>query len=143
MGSVYKGYHSDMTRTFFIGNNPPDWFKEIYRITLDALKKAEEAIRVGKEVKEIDALARNYIKEKGYGEKFGHGLGHGVGVEIHEKPFLSQIGRELLEKGMAFTVEPGIYLEKKGGVRIEDLVYIDDKENVHIITKFTKKLLII
>ncbi len=141
MGSVYKGYHSDMTRTFWVGNNPPDWFKKIYRITLDAVLKAEEAIYEGKDAKEIDAIARNYIKEKGYGEKFGHGLGHGVGIEVHENPSISPLGKEKLRKGMVFTIEPGIYLETKGGVRIEDLVYIDKNGKANVITRFTKEMI--
>ena len=141
MGCIYKGYHSDMTRTFWIGSNPPDWFKKIYQITLDAVLKAEEGVKKSMHVKEIDRIARDYIKEKGYGDKFGHGLGHGVGVEIHEKPSVSPKGKEKLEKGMVFTIEPGIYLETKGGVRIEDLVYVNEKGNSEIITKFPKRLI--
>jgi len=141
MGCIYKGYHSDMTRTFWIGNNPPDWFKKIYQITLDAVLKVEEGIRKGMDVKEVDKIARDYIKEKGYGDKFGHGLGHGVGVEIHEKPTLSPKGKEKIEKGMVFTVEPGIYLETKGGIRIEDIVYINKEGIPEIITKFKKELM--
>ena len=140
MGSVYKGYHSDMTRTFWIGNNPPDWFKEIYEITLNALFMVEEKIKIGMHVKDVDNIARSYITERGYGEKFGHGLGHGVGIEIHEKPSLSPRGKEIIDKGMVFTIEPGIYLENKGGVRIEDLAFINKKGELEILTGFTKRL---
>jgi len=141
MGCIYKGYYSDMTRTFWIGNNPPDWFKKIYQITLDAVLKVEEGAKKGMHVREVDKIARDYIKEKGYGNKFGHGLGHGVGVEIHEKPSVSPRGKEKLEKGMVFTIEPGIYLETRGGVRIEDLAYVNNKGNLEIITRFPKKLI--
>lgn len=140
MGSVYKGYHSDMTRTFWVGNNPPDWFKEIYEITLNALFMVEQNIKTGMNVKDADNIARSYITERGYGEKFGHGLGHGVGIEIHEKPSLSPRGKEIIDKGMVFTIEPGIYLENKGGVRIEDLVFINKKGELEILTCFTKRL---
>ncbi|MEO0254897.1 MAG: aminopeptidase P family protein [candidate division WOR-3 bacterium] len=140
MGSVYKGYHSDMTRTFWVGNNPPDWFKEIYEITLNALSMVEEKIKIGMHVRDVDNIARSYITERGYGEKFGHGLGHGVGIEIHEKPSLSPRGKEIIDKGMVFTIEPGIYLENKGGVRIEDLACINKKGELEILTGFEKRL---
>ncbi|MEN3044409.1 MAG: aminopeptidase P family protein [Candidatus Hydrothermales bacterium] len=141
MGSTYKGYNSDMTRTFWVGKNPPDWFREIYKITLESILMVEEKIKRGMKAKDVDSIARGYISERGFGEKFGHGLGHGIGVEIHEKPSVSQRGGEVIEKGLVFTLEPGIYLENKGGVRIEDLVYIDRKGELKILTKFTKRLL--
>ncbi|MEN3046802.1 MAG: aminopeptidase P family protein [Candidatus Hydrothermales bacterium] len=141
IGSIYKGYCSDMTRTFWVGENPPDWFKEIYKVVLDSVLMVEDKIKIGMKAKDVDSLARDYITRKGFGEKFGHGLGHGVGIEIHEKPSVSQRGNEVIERGFVFTIEPGIYLEKKGGVRIEDLVYIDKMGKVNVLTKFTKKLL--
>lgn len=122
-GCVYKGYCSDMTRTVAIGN-PTDEMKKIYDIVLHANRKAMQEIEEGKPCNEIDAVARNYIKEKGYGEFFGHGLGHGVGLDIHEEPRFSPKCEVVTKENMVITVEPGIYLPNKFGVRIEDLVVV-------------------
>ncbi len=124
-GAKWKGYHSDMTRTFVLGFWK-DWAREIYRVVLEAQEAALEAIRPGVMARDVDAVARGIIEEAGYGEYFGHGLGHGVGLEIHEAPALAPTSRDVLEVGVVFTVEPGIYIPGKGGVRIEDLVYLGD-----------------
>lgn len=140
MGVKYNGFCSDMTRTIWIGKKPEDEFIKIYQIVLDAQNKAIESIKIGMEAKEVDGIARKYIEDKGYGKFFGHGLGHGIGVEVHELPVLSYLSKDKIEEGMVFTIEPGIYLPGKFGVRIEDLVYIKDGKKF-IITKTTKNLI--
>uniref|UniRef100_UPI0038CBF7B4 M24 family metallopeptidase n=1 Tax=Anaerosolibacter carboniphilus TaxID=1417629 RepID=UPI0038CBF7B4 len=124
-GCIYEGYCSDMTRTIVIGK-ASEKQKEIYSIVLDAQLKALEAIKPGVTGVEVDKIARDIITEKGYGDYFGHGLGHGVGLEIHESPRLSPLGHDTLKPGMIVTDEPGIYLPGFGGVRIEDLVVVTE-----------------
>lgn len=123
MGALYKGYSSDETRTYAVGRASKK-AREVYRIVKDAHDLAIEAVRPGVKVSDIDKAARDYIKDAGYGEFFGHGTGHGVGLNIHEAPSVSPAGREILSKGMIFTVEPGIYLEGEFGVRIEDMILV-------------------
>lgn len=119
-GAVYGGYHGDMTRTFALGRWPKK-IAEIYRIVLDAQLMAADALAPGKSTVEIDAVARDYIARHGYGEQFGHGLGHGMGLDGHEDPRLNRMFASAeLEPGHVVTVEPGIYLPGVGGVRIED-----------------------
>ncbi len=126
-GSIYHGYHGDMTRTFALGKWPAK-IKEIYNIVLDAHNLAAQAIMPGKTTKEIDAVARDYITKHGYGEQFGHGLGHGIGFNGHEEPRLSHmLAATELKVGQVVTVEPGIYLPGVGGVRIEDCFLITPK----------------
>lgn len=137
-GAVFRGYHSDITRTVFVGQ-ANDKFKEIYHIVLEAQERAIAAIAPGKTGKEIDRVARDFITAKGYKENFGHGLGHGVGLEIHEGPKVSTAGEEILEPGMVLTVEPGIYLPGWGGVRIEDMVLVTASGG-EILTKAPKAL---
>ena len=114
-----------MTRTVALGE-PESQLREIYDITLEAQQKALEVIKPGLTGKDVDKQARDHITSKGYGEYFGHGLGHGVGLNVHEAPRLSASGENTLEPGMVVSVEPGIYLPGKGGVRIEDLVVITE-----------------
>ncbi|MBQ9625119.1 MAG: aminopeptidase P family protein [Clostridia bacterium] len=123
LGAKFAGYCSDMTRMFYMGQ-PSSIDKEIYEITLEAQERAISAIRDGAFCKNIDSIARDYIKEKGYGKCFGHGTGHGVGLEIHEFPTLNQASLDVLETGMVVTVEPGIYLPGQTGVRIEDMLLV-------------------
>ncbi len=123
-GCKYEGYCSDMTRTICIGR-AGDEQKKIYGIVQKAQQTALDGIRAGMTGREADALARDVITAEGYGENFGHALGHGVGLYIHESPTLSPNDSTVLKKGMVESVEPGIYLPKKFGVRIEDLVVID------------------
>lgn len=139
-GCVYKGYCSDMTRTIAIGN-PTEEMKKVYQIVLDANLRAMEGIREGVSCNEIDALARDYIKEQGYGDYFGHGLGHGVGLDIHEEPRFSPKCNVITEENMVITDEPGIYLPGKFGVRIEDLVVV--KKNGYEKLSYSDKQLII
>lgn len=140
MGVKYNGFCSDMTRTIWIGKKPEEEFIKIYQIVLDAQNKAIESIKIGIEAKEVDGVARKYIEDKGYGKFFGHGLGHGIGIEVHEPPALSPLSKDKIEEGMVFTIEPGVYLPGRFGVRIEDMVYIKNGEKF-IITKTTKNLI--
>ena len=125
MGSIYKGYCSDLTRTIFIGE-PDDFFKKIYSIVLEAQTTAEKSIIKGITAGDADKIARDVISNSGYGDNFGHSLGHGVGLEVHESPVLGPRSTDILEDGMFFTVEPGIYISGWGGVRIEDIVTLEN-----------------
>ena len=123
-GCIYQGYCSDMTRTIYIGHKPSNKQQEIYDIVLRAQQEAMKYIRPGVKGSEVDAVARDIITAAGYGEYFGHGLGHSVGLYIHEEPRCSRKCDTVLEAGMTMTVEPGIYLPGEFGVRIEDLVVV-------------------
>jgi Xaa-Pro aminopeptidase len=140
-GVIYRNYCSDMTRTIFIGK-PADELKEIYRIVLNAQKKAIDGIVSGMSGFEADRIARDIISKRGYGSNFGHSLGHGVGIEVHENPRLSVISRNILKDGMVFSVEPGIYIDGLGGVRIEDLVVLSEGKP-RILTTSTKDMIIL
>ena len=140
-GCIYEGYCSDMTRTIAIGKIDEKQ-KEIYETVLEAQVRAIAGIKPGMKGKEVDAIARDYIKEKGYGDYFGHGLGHSVGIEIHENPRFSVAEEEIIKEGMVITVEPGIYLPNFGGVRIEDLIVVT-KDGVKNLTHSPKSLIII
>lgn len=127
-GAVYQGYHSDITRTIAIGT-PVDELKQIHQIVYDALHLTKEKIEVGMTGKQVDAIARNYISKKGYGDYFGHGTGHGLGYAIHERPFLSPSSDDVLQENMVVTIEPGIYISDLGGVRIEDNIIIKNDQH--------------
>jgi Xaa-Pro aminopeptidase len=124
-GCVIGGYCSDMTRTVALGE-PGELMREIYSITLEAQQKVLDVLRPGITGIYADQQARDHIRSKGYGDCFGHGTGHGVGLNVHEAPSLSLRGDTVLESGMIVTVEPGIYIPGKGGVRIEDLAVITE-----------------
>ena len=140
-GAYYNNYCSDMTRTVFLGQ-PDEEMKKIYNIVLDAQLKASEGAVTGLLGKEIDNIARSIISDNGFEKNFGHGLGHGLGLEIHEDPRLSPTGNITMENGMVVTVEPGIYVAGLGGVRIEDIVVINDNKPI-ILTQSTKEMIII
>ncbi len=141
-GALYHGYHADMTRTVAVGE-VTDTQKHVYETVLRAQKAALNGIRAGVSGKEADAFARDIIKAAGYGESFGHGTGHGVGVEIHEAPRLSPLANERpLCAGTVVTVEPGIYLEGQFGVRIEDMVLVTENGNENL-TEAKKELIIL
>ena len=124
MGARYRGYASDLTRTVCVGKTNAK-FKEVYNIVLEAQQAAITQIGRGMTGKAADAIARKIIEKAGYGEAFGHSLGHGVGLAEHELPYLSPKSKEKLADGMVFTIEPGIYLAGWGGVRIEDTVVME------------------
>ncbi len=138
-GCKLKGYCSDITRTVVVGK-ASDRQKEIYNVVLYAQTLAENAAKCGMDAKDIDAVARKSLDGFGYGEYFGHALGHGVGLAIHEYPTLSPRSAHKLEAGDVFTVEPGVYIPEFGGVRIEDMVYAAPKECV-VLTKSPKALM--
>lgn len=140
-GALYNGYISDITRTVAVGE-PSDKMKEIYEVTLAAQQLALEKIKPGMTGIEADAIARDYIKSKGYGDAFGHSTGHGIGLEVHEGPGLSFRSETVLVPNMAVTVEPGIYLPGIGGVRIEDDIMITEDGNVRL-THSPKELIIL
>jgi Xaa-Pro aminopeptidase len=123
MGALLEGYCSDCTRTFAIGE-PGDESQEVYDLVLTAQLAALAAIRPGASGKEVDAVPREIIVEAGHGDHFGHGTGHGVGLEVHEGPRLATTSEDQLQEGNVVTVEPGVYLPGRFGVRIEDLVVL-------------------
>ncbi|MDK2870349.1 MAG: Xaa-Pro dipeptidase [Pyrococcus sp.] len=125
LGALYNHYNSDITRTIVVGS-PNEKQREIYEVVLEAQKRAVKAAKPGMTAKELDSIAREIIKEYGYGDYFIHSLGHGVGLEIHEWPRISQYDETVLKEGMVITIEPGIYIPKLGGVRIEDTVLITE-----------------
>ena len=140
-GAVVGGYHSDMTRTVAVGGVSSKQ-AEVYETVLTAQEKSLEILRAGVSCKDADAAARDVIKNAGYGQFFGHGTGHGVGIEIHEAPRVSPKSESILQVGDVVTVEPGIYLPSEFGVRIEDMAFITENgcENL---TKSPKNLIIL
>ncbi len=138
MGANYQNYNSDITRTIVIGKENEKQ-KEIFSIVFEAQEKALEFLKPGVKCKEVDSIARNLIEKKGYGKYFGHSLGHGVGLDIHELPRVSFSDETVLLPGMVITIEPGIYLPETGGVRIEDSVLITE-EGYETLTWFPKIL---
>ena len=139
MGAAFAGYSSDFTRTVVLGNASKKQ-KEIYSVVLEAQIRAIDGIRAGVRAQAVDALARSHIKNRGYGEYFGHGLGHGLGLFVHELPVLSAKSEATLAAGNVVTVEPGIYLPGFGGVRIEDVVVVKPTGAL-VLTGTTKRLL--
>jgi len=139
-GAVYRGYHSDITRTVVLGE-PTLKQQEIYSIVLEAQMRAIEAIRSGVRASDVDRAARDVITRKGYGEQFGHGTGHGLGLNIHENPRLSKKDETMLQQGMTVTVEPGIYIPDWGGVRIEDTVVVGESD-CKVLTRVPKDKLL-
>ena len=140
-GATYRGYRSDMTRTVIVGE-ADDKQREIYGIVKAAQAAASDCIKAGVSCKAVDDSAREYISNAGYKECFGHGLGHGLGLDIHEEPYLSPSSEKVLDFGNVVTVEPGIYLPNWGGVRIEDTVVVGEN-GIEVLTKSTKELIII
>jgi Xaa-Pro aminopeptidase len=125
VGALYEGYHSDMTRTFFVGE-PTTEQLNMYEIVLAAQRAGVAAVEAGISTAELDAVCRDAITEAGFGEWFSHGTGHGVGLLIHEDPFINHTGDLKLQVGDVVTVEPGVYREGFGGIRVEDLVVVTD-----------------
>ncbi len=125
MGAQYRGYCGDLTRTVTIGRGDAK-FREIYEIVFEAQRAAIEGVEAGMPGSAAHQLAAAVIAERGYGDRFGHGLGHGVGLEVHEAPYLGPTSEDTLDEGMVFTIEPGIYIPGWGGIRIEDVVVLEN-----------------
>ncbi|MDR1961069.1 MAG: aminopeptidase P family protein [Gracilibacteraceae bacterium] len=140
-GGVFSGYHSDFTRTVCVGRADA-WQREIHAVTLEAQLAGVAALRAGRSGREVDAAARDVIRAAGYGEYFTHSLGHSLGLEIHEKPVLSEKEDARLEAGMLITVEPGIYLPGRGGVRIEDVALVTES-GAEVLTQSPRELIIV
>ena len=140
-GKRIGGYYSDMTRTVFY-RSVSDEQKKIYNIVLEAQKRSQDAVAAGKCCRDIDAIARNYIYENGYEGRFGHGLGHSLGIDIHENPRFNQVCTDILKVGQVMTVEPGIYLPGIGGVRIENSVVVTEN-GCEALTTPTRELIIL
>ncbi|WP_445160841.1 M24 family metallopeptidase [Mycobacterium sp. Dal123C01] len=147
-GALVAGYHSDMTRTFVLGK-AADWQLEIYQLVADAQRAGREALRPGADLREVDGAARQLIVDAGYGDSFSHGLGHGVGLQIHEAPGIGATSAGTLLAGSVVTVEPGVYLPGRGGVRIEDTLVVagdaaeNTKQTAELLTRFPKELAIL
>lgn len=140
-GCMYKGFWSDITRTVFFGE-PTEKEKMVYQAVLEANLEAEEAICEGAYVPDIDRVARDRIEKTGYGNTFTTRLGHGIGRKVHEAPDIKQSNERRLESGMAFSIEPGIYLAGEFGVRVEDIVIINEKGEREVLNKASKELII-
>jgi Xaa-Pro aminopeptidase len=138
IGARLDGYCSDCTRTWATGELPGD-LADVYALVRRAQEEALAAVRAGPTGREVDAVARRIIEEAGHGEHFGHGLGHGVGLEVHEAPRLARTADERLVAGNVVTVEPGVYLPRRGGVRIEDLVVVTE-DGSRVLSGTTKDL---
>lgn len=137
-GIVYSGYHSDVTRTFLIGE-VSGVLKNIYQIVYEAQQLGISLVKPGASTKYIDTQVREFISEKGYGKYFVHGLGHGIGINGHEEPFLNQNCETILKENMTLTIEPGIYIDGVGGVRIEDTVVVTEN-GCETLTKLSKNM---
>jgi Xaa-Pro aminopeptidase len=143
-GALYGGYHADMTRTVALGE-PAGWQREIYELVAAAQQAGIQAARPGTDVADVDAAARDLIREAGHGEHFGHGLGHGVGLEVHEAPTIGYARTGKLAERVPITVEPGVYLAGRGGVRIEDVLVVGAGGTglAQILTTTTRELLVL
>ncbi|MBF6416747.1 M24 family metallopeptidase [Nocardia cyriacigeorgica] len=140
-GAVVGGYHSDMTRTLALGR-PADWQREVYELVREAQRAGREALRPGVPVADVDGAARAVIDAAGHGALFVHGLGHGVGLRIHEAPGIAKAGTGTLLSGVAVTVEPGVYFPGRGGVRIEDTLVVREG-GPELLTRTSKDLTVV
>lgn len=140
-GAVVQGYHSDETCTVVLGSVPEE-LERVYGIVKDAHDRAIDAVRPGIACTEIDRIARSHIEAKGLGDRFSHGTGHGVGLEVHEYPRISPLGKGILEEGMVITIEPGVYIPERLGVRIEDTVLVG-RDGCEILTQMPKNLTVL
>lgn len=141
LGARYYGYNSDETCTFIVGK-PNREQKQVYHIVKGAHDMAIEAVKPGVKASYVDSIARKFIKKAGYGKYFGHSTGHGIGLAVHEWPNISQYSDAIIEEGMIFTIEPGIYIPQWGGVRIEDMVLVT-KTGCEVLTKTSKEMTIL
>lgn len=140
-GCLYRGYHSDMTRTVCLGAPTPE-MKNVYAVVSEAQQRGCDAVKAGASAKRIDGVSRKYIASKGFGKYFGHSLGHGVGLDIHELPRIAPKSRDMLVSGNVITIEPGIYLPGRFGIRIEDTVIVRS-EGCEVLTGSPKELIIL
>lgn len=141
-GAAYDGYHADETRTFVVGADPQPWQSELHALVARAQAAGIEALAVGADVREVDHAARSVIAAAGHAEHFGHGLGHGVGLDIHEAPMMGYAATGILGDRTPVTVEPGVYLPGRGGVRIEDTLVVRTGGPVSL-TQTTRELLVL
>ena len=139
LGAEVGGYCSDMTRTVVVGK-ASDEHRAVYEVVRVANERAAKGVRVGMAGRDADAIARQYIERAGYGELFGHSLGHGIGLEVHEAPRLARTAEGGLPEGAVVTIEPGVYRPGWGGVRIEDDVVLG-ADGPHILTQFPRELI--
>ena len=140
IGGEYEGYHADMTRSFVIGKASQQ-IKEIYEIVLNAFQAAVQSASLGVSCQQIDQAGRQMISKAGYGAYFPHGLGHGIGLDVHEEPFLSASSGQELQPGMVFSIEPGIYLPGLFGIRIEDLFSVQEDGTILCLNSMSRKLM--
>ncbi len=140
-GCKYKGYCSDISRTVFVGE-PTEEQKKVYEIVLKANMEAEKAVKEGVTAHEVDAIAQKVIRENGYGEYILSRTGHGIGIAVHEAPYIRQGNDQVLKTGMAFSVEPGVYIAGKFGMRVEDIVVVDG-DGVNVLNKAPKGMTIV
>jgi Xaa-Pro aminopeptidase len=141
-GARYQGYHADCTRTVLVGGAPAEWQSEIYDVVRRAQRAGRHALTVGADLRAVDAAAREVVVAAGYGDQFPHGLGHGVGLEIHEAPMLGVRATGRLAGRTPVTVEPGVYLPGRGGVRIEDTLVVGEGAP-ELLTTTSKDLLVL
>jgi Xaa-Pro aminopeptidase len=143
-GALVSGYHSDMTRTFVLGP-AAQWQVELYELVAEAQRAGRAALAPGVSLRDVDTASRQVIADAGYGDFFGHGLGHGVGLQIHEAPGINSAAAGTLLPGSAVTVEPGVYLPERGGVRIEDTLVVpgDQAGTPDLLTRFPKELAVL
>ncbi|MGH8869289.1 MAG: M24 family metallopeptidase [Actinomycetes bacterium] len=141
-GACRGGYHADETRTFVVGAPPADWQREVYDLVARAQQAGRAALGPGVDVRDVDQAARAVIEDAGHAEHFPHGLGHGVGLEIHESPMIGHTATGRLAAGTPVTIEPGVYLPGRGGVRIEDTLVVRDGEP-GLLTTTARELLVL
>lgn len=139
-GVTKDGYHSDLTRTCIVGESTAEQ-RKIYETVRQANERGIQAVQTGSMLQTIDHAARQFIEEQGYGEYFTHRIGHGLGLDVHEYPSIHANNQELIQEGLLFTIEPGIYIPEIGGVRIEDDMYINSDGDVEVLSSFTKELI--
>jgi len=138
-GATFEGYRSDMTRTFCVGEDPEGELARIFEVVRTSQAAGAAAVRPGISVKEVDDVCRQIISDAGWADRFEHGTGHGVGLDIHEAPTVSQLGTAILAPGFVVTVEPGVYVPGHGGVRVEDTLVVTD-DGARPLTRFTKDI---
>ncbi len=137
VGAVYMGYCSDTTRTWWYGDNPPEEFKKALEAVVEALGEAIDKVAPGVRVAEVDAAARRRLEKSGYSRYFIHSTGHGVGIDVHEPPRIACSSDETLEEGMVVTIEPGVYLPRKWGIRVEEMVLVT-KRGARLLTSLPR-----